>query len=40
MNYMTAKYQVSKWYNKENLESFIKRINKGKSFKEAFLSKE
>lgn len=36
MNYRTAKYEVSKWYTPEKLESFIEKINDGKSFDEAY----
>ena len=36
MNYMTAKYRISKWYSKEKVDEFVKQINEGKSFQEAY----
>jgi hypothetical protein len=35
-NYMTAAHELRKWYTKEKLEKFIKAINDGKSFEEAY----
>jgi hypothetical protein len=36
LNIMTAKHEVKNWYTKEKLDKFIKDINAGKSFDEAF----
>lgn len=36
MNYRTAKYEVHKWYSPQKLESFIDKINDGKTFEEAY----
>ena len=36
LNYMAAKHEVKLWYTKEKLDKFIKDINAGKSFDEAF----
>ncbi len=36
LNYMTAKHEIKNWYNREKLDKFIKDINAGKSFEEAF----
>jgi hypothetical protein len=36
LNYMTAKHEFKNWYTKEKLDKFIKGLNKGKSFDEAF----
>ena len=36
LNYMTAKHEVKNWYTKEKLNQFIKDINSGKTFKEAY----
>ena len=36
LNYMTAKHEVKNWYTKEKLDKFIKGINSGKTFAEAF----
>ena len=36
LNYMTAKHEIKNWYTKEKLDKFIKDINSGKSFKEAY----
>ena len=36
LNFMTAKHEVKNWYTKEKLDKFIKDINAGKSFDEAF----
>ena len=36
LNYSTAKYQVGKWYTREKLIRFIKKINNGNSFAEAY----
>ena len=36
LNYMTAKHEVKNWYTKEKLDKFIKGINSGKTFEEAF----
>lgn len=36
LNYLTAKYELSKWYSKEKLEKFISNINNGDSFYEAY----
>ena len=35
-NYMTAAHEIRKWYTKEKLEKFIKAMNDGKSFEEAY----
>lgn len=35
LNYMTASYQVAKWYTPRNLSAFIYRINNGDDFKTA-----
>lgn len=36
LNYMAAKHEVKKWYTREKLNKFIKDINAGKSFEEAY----
>lgn len=36
LNYMTSKYEVSKWYSQKKLNSFINSINEGDDFDEAF----
>lgn len=36
MNYRTAKYEVAKWYSPEKLESFIVKLNDGKSFEVSY----
>ena len=36
LNFMTAKHEVKNWYTKEKLDKFIKDINSGKTFDEAF----
>ncbi len=36
LNYMTAKYEVKKWYTKEKLDKLIKGLNSCKSFEDAF----
>ena len=36
LNYMTAKHEIKKWYTKERLDKFIKDLNSGKPFEEAF----
>lgn len=36
LNYMTSKHEVKNWYTKEKLDKFIKDINSGKTFEEAF----
>lgn len=36
LNYSTAKYEISKWYTPQKLNSFIEKINNGKDFSEAF----
>lgn len=36
LNYMTAKYEVKNWYSRDKLDKFIKDINSGKPFEEAF----
>lgn len=36
LNYMTAKHAVKNWYTKEKLDKFLKEINSGKTFEEAF----
>src|SRR5579862_6057375 len=36
INFMTAKHEVKKWYTKEKLDRFIKDINSGNTFDEAF----
>lgn len=36
LNYSTAKYEVHQWYTPENLATFIKSINDGQNFEEAF----
>jgi hypothetical protein len=36
LNYMTAKHEIKNWYTKEKLDKFIKDINSGKTFEEAF----
>ncbi len=36
MNYMTAKYRISQWHSKQKLDEFVKQINEGKSFEEAY----
>ena len=36
LNYMTAKHEIKNWYTKEKFDQFIKDINSGKSFKEAY----
>ena len=36
LNFMTAKHIVNKWYTKEKLDNFIKDMNSGKSFEDAF----
>jgi hypothetical protein len=36
LNYMTAKHEVKNWYTKEKLDRFIKDINSGKTFEEAY----
>jgi hypothetical protein len=37
LHYMAAKHAVNLWYTKEKLNQFIKDINAGKSFDEAFV---
>ena len=36
LNFMTAKHEIKNWYAKEKLARFIKDINSGKTFEEAF----
>lgn len=36
LNYMTAKNEIKNWYTKEKLAKFLKDINSGKTFEEAF----
>lgn len=36
LNYMTAKHELKNWYTKEKLDKFLKDINSGKTFEEAF----
>ena len=36
LNYMTARHVVKNWYTKEKLDKFIRDINSGKTFEEAF----
>ena len=36
LNYSAAKYEVGKWYSKEKLKSFVKKINDENSFEEAY----
>ena len=36
LNYMTAKHEIKNWYTKVKLDNFIKDINSGKTFEEAF----
>lgn len=36
LNYMTAKHEIKNWYAKDKLDKFIKDINSGKTFEEAF----
>lgn len=36
LNYMTAKYEIKNWYTKQKLSKFIKSINSGNTFEEAF----
>ena len=36
LNYITAKHEVKTWYTKEKLNKFIKDINSGNIFEEAF----
>jgi hypothetical protein len=36
LNYLTAKHEVKNWCTKEKLAMFIKDINSGKTFEEAF----
>jgi hypothetical protein len=36
LNFMSAKHEVKKWYTREKLDKFIKDINSGKTFEEAF----
>ena len=40
LNYMAAKHEVKNWYSKEKLSQFIKDINAGKSFEEAYGKRE
>ncbi|MFK7775037.1 MAG: hypothetical protein AB8F94_23050 [Saprospiraceae bacterium] len=35
LNYATAKYEVGKWFSKEKIKIFVKKINAGSSFEEA-----
>jgi hypothetical protein len=35
-NYMTAKREIKNWYTKEKLDKFLKDINSGMTFEEAF----
>lgn len=36
LNYMTAKHEVRNWYTRGKLDRFIKDINSGKTFEEAY----
>ena len=36
LHYMTAKHEIKNWYTKPKLDKFIKDLNSGKSFEEAF----
>jgi len=36
LNFMAAKHEVKAWYTKEKMGNFIKGINSGKTFEEAF----
>jgi hypothetical protein len=36
LNYMAAKHEVKNWYTKKKLDKFVKDINAGKTFEEAF----
>jgi hypothetical protein len=36
LNYMAAKHEIKKWYTKQKLDNFLKDINSGKTFEEAF----
>jgi hypothetical protein len=36
LNYMTAKHEIKNWYTKQKLDKFIKDINSGKTFEDAF----
>ncbi|NLR93802.1 hypothetical protein [Flammeovirga agarivorans] len=36
MNYLTAKYKIQQWDPEQNLSLFIKKINEGASFEEAY----
>jgi len=36
LNYMAAKHEIKKWYTKQKLDKFLKAINSGKAFEEAF----
>ena|SRR6218665_2257758 len=36
LNYMVAKHEIKKWYSKEKLDTFVKDMNEGKSFEQAF----
>jgi len=36
LNYMTAKHEIKNWYTKEKLDKFLKDINSGKTFEQAF----
>ena len=36
LNFMTAKHEVKNWYTKDRLEKFLKDINSGKRFEEAY----
>jgi len=31
LNYMTAKYRISKWYSKKKIDEFVKQINESRS---------
>jgi hypothetical protein len=36
LNFMAAKHEVRNWYTKQKLDKFVKDINSGKTFEEAF----
>ncbi len=36
LNYMAAKHEIKNWYTKEKLDEFIKDLNSGKTFEDAF----
>ncbi len=36
LNYMTARYEISRWYTPEKLESFLASINSGNTLEQSF----